>query len=258
ILIDRNIVSQIVGRFDGGRAVGSDPDFLDLFADRPLKISPVLFAMEGNTRATPTPEQVRGQLDEFIAKFRAALPATKLVVDSNVEKGILGSIEDTRAGFAKRQKFLMSVAPRLVAPVARAKVPARRDEVLSIADQCGVARGSLVVLAALSVVFVANGASPAKRLLKIRAEYRDEDAYNALVDLRSLEMLIYVFARLPDLPAMLCTADKDLALFWVGIQASNFEKKGAGVSCDLLPIDALLPGFANEWPNISGGSQLAD
>lgn len=131
---------------------------------------------------------------------------------------------------------------------------ARRDEVLSKADQCGVSRASLVVLAALSAVFVANGASPAKRLLKIKADYRDVDAYNALVDLRSLEMLIHVFAWLPNLPTMLCTADKDMALFWVGIQASNFEQKGAGVSCNLSPVDALLPGFANEWPSISGGS----
>ncbi|WP_338687783.1 hypothetical protein V5279_22620 [Bradyrhizobium sp. 26S5] len=247
ILIDRNIVSQIVGRFDRGKAVGADPDFLDLFADQPVKINPLLFAMEGNTRAIPTAEQVRDQLDEVITKLRTALPSAKLVVGPGSLQGALGLIEDTRAGITRKQQFLMRLAPSLATPVSRADMPARRDEVFATADQCGVSRSSLVVLAALSAAFFGNGVSPAKRLLKFKAGYREEDAYNALVDLRSLEMLIYLFAFFPDESTMLCTADRNLALFWTGIRASNFERNGAAVRFDLSPTDELLPGAVNEW-----------
>lgn len=247
ILIDRNIVSQIVGRFDGGKAVSTDPDFLDLFADRPVRINPVLSAMEGNTRAIPTPEQVREQLDEVVTKLQTALPSAKLVVGSGSLTGALGLIEEARAGMERKQQFLMRVAPSLAAPVSRTNMHARRDQVLAVADQCGISRSSLVVLAALSAVFVANGASPAKRLLKFKADYREEDAYNALVDLRSLEMLIHIFALFPDAPTMLCTADRSLALFWTGIRAANFGRNGAAATCNLAPIDELLPGPANEW-----------
>ena len=45
ILPDRNIITEIAGRFDGGKKVGRDPDFLDLFEDDPVRINPMLFAM---------------------------------------------------------------------------------------------------------------------------------------------------------------------------------------------------------------------
>jgi hypothetical protein len=247
ILIDKNIVSQILGRFDSGKAVGTDPDFLDLFADRPVRINPVLSAMEGNTRAIPTPEQVREQLNEVVTKLQAALPSAKLVVGSGSLTGALGLIEETRAGMARKQQFLMRVAPSLAAPVSKKNMPARRDAVLAMADECGVLRGSLVVLAALSAIFVANGASPAKRLLKFKPGYREEDAYNGLADLRSLEMLIHLFGLFPNEPTMLCTADRDLALFWTGIRASDFGRNGAAATCKLAPIEELLPQPVNQW-----------
>jgi hypothetical protein len=247
ILIDQNIVTQICGRFDGGKAVRAEPDFLDFFADRPVRINPLLAAMEGNKRAIPTPNQVRERLDEIVKKLQAALPSAKLVVGSGSLGGALGLIEEMRAGMEKKQQFLMRVAPSLAAPVSKKNMPARRDAVLAVADECGVRRGSLVVLAALSAVFVANGASPAKTLVNFKPGYREEDAYNGLADLRSLELLIHMFGLFPNEPAILCTADRDLALFWTGIRASNFGRNGAAATCRLAPIEELLPQPVNQW-----------
>jgi hypothetical protein len=255
ILIDRNIVSEIVGRFKHGKVVGAEPDFIDLFADRPVRINPVLFAMEGNGRRVPTPADVRDQLEEAVSKLQAALPSAKLMVGPGSLKGALGLIEDAGPGIARKQQFLMRIAPSLAAPVGRRNMQARRNEVLAAADECGVLRGSLVVLAALSAVFVPNGRSPAKKLLKFRVGYSQEDAYNALVDLRSLEVLIHLFTLFPDERILLCTADRDLALFWTGIRASNFERTGAGVSYALSPVKELLPGLAvDEWSACLGAA----
>jgi len=161
--------------------------------------------------------------------------------------GALGLIEELRSGMEKKQQFLMRVAPSLAAPVSKKNMPARRDEVVAMADSCGVPRGSLVVLAALSAVFVANGASPAKTLVNFKPGYHEEDAYNGLADLRSLEMLIHIFGLFPNMPAMLCTADRDLALFWTGIRASDFGRNGAAARCKLAPIEELLPQPVNQW-----------
>jgi hypothetical protein len=127
MLIDRNIVSQIRGRFDNGKARSTEPDFLDFFADRPVRINPVLAAMEGNERTIPTPEQVREQLDEIVTQLGAALPSAKLVVGSDILRGALGLMEDSRAGLERKQQFLMGVAPCLAAPVSKKNMPARRD-----------------------------------------------------------------------------------------------------------------------------------
>jgi len=82
-----------------------------------------------------------------------------------------------------------------------------------------------------------NGSSPAKRLLKFDRGYTREDAYNALADLRALEILMSLFAIYPDQRLMLCTADKDLALFWVGLGASNFAMSDGRMFFDVTPAE---------------------
>jgi len=117
--------------------------------------------------------------------------------------------------------------------------------VLAIAAESGVPMASLVVLAALSAVSVPNGKSPAKRLLKLnQPDYTEEDAYNALADLRSLEVLMHLFAMFPEEKILLCTGDKDLALFWAGIRASGFTMENGCFAGQLSPVEAMLPGGA--------------
>jgi hypothetical protein len=43
---------------------------------------------------------------------------------------------------------------------------------------------------------------------------------------------------------MLCTADRDLALFWVDIRATDFRNDAGRGSFNLSPLEALLPGEA--------------
>jgi hypothetical protein len=90
--------------------------------------------------------------------------------------------------------------------------------------------------------FGQNGQSPAKRLFKLKADNNEEDAHNVLADLRSLEMLIYLFSWHLRTPTAFFTADRNLALFWCGQRASNFESGGRGVGCTLAPAEQLLPG----------------
>jgi len=138
-------------------------------------------------------------------------------------------------------------------PVGHKDMGARWSEVIVAADDCGVSRGSLVVLAALSSVVIPNGRSPAKKLLKLKHGYSEADAYNALADLRAIELLIHLFALFPHVPTLLCTADRALALFWTGIGASNFARSGTGVSFELAPVEQLLPAAdLEEWRSCIG------
>jgi len=242
MLLDRNLVPQLVGRMRRQANGGANEDFLDLLADQPIRLHPLLYAMEGNARAIPTPDQLRAQLDEAVRKLQAAMPLARVVADPSVVRGALGLIEDSRKSFMRKQAFLLRVAPTLAAPVAQAKLQQAWDTVLATANACGVARNSLVVLAALSTVAVRKGASPAKALLKPRRGYNEADAYNALADLRALELLLGLFALYPAERIQLCTADRPLALFWTGLRASGFERRGQGFAFDLSPVEALLPG----------------
>jgi hypothetical protein len=258
IMLDRNIVTEIIGRFHSGNAVREEEDFLDLFAGQAVRINPMLFAMEGNARGLPTPAQVYAQLGEAVMKLQAALPSAKIIASPDSLRGTLGLIEESRAGFARKQRFLLRIAPSLAAPVSRKDMQARWDEMLAAADECGVPRGSLAVVASLSSIAVPNGCSPAKRLLNFKPGYGAGDAYNALADLQSLELLIHAFALFPDVPTQFCTADKDLALFWTGMRASNFERIGKSVTCKLSPVEQLFPGQTLDACLSSMGVELSE
>lgn len=53
VLLDRNIVTKIVSRFDNGRAKRRTADFIDLYEGLPVRLNPILYALEGNTRSVP-------------------------------------------------------------------------------------------------------------------------------------------------------------------------------------------------------------
>ncbi|MDF1836011.1 MAG: hypothetical protein P1U62_14200, partial [Alteraurantiacibacter sp. bin_em_oilr2.035] len=247
VLPDRNIVSEIAGRFENGRKTGREPDFLDLFASEPVRINPLLFAMEGNSRTLPDPASAQAQLEEAVAKIGSALPKAELMIGPMSLTGLLGLIEDTGPGLARKQVFLRGMAPTLAAPVARAQIDRRWSEVLAAADANAVPRSSLVVLAVLSTL-VNPGKCAAKKLLKFHAGYGDTDAYNALCDLRSLDILLHCLAFYPDHDTQLCTADRNLALFWTGLQATNIARDGQGIRYTMTPHEALLPGaYGERW-----------
>lgn len=243
VLPDRCTISELKGRFrDGVKKNEDDKDFLDFFEGEGIRINPLLYALEGNLRRNPTPEQIQQQLDEVLAALRSALPKAELVPGGiGGLQGVIGIVRDTQASMERKQTFLMRMAPKLQAPTSAIKRAQLWDEALNVAQACGIARNSLVVLAVLSSISVPMGNSPAKRLLKPSADYSAEAAYNALADLRSLEILMCLFALFPDQRIMLCTGDKNLALFWAGMCASRFTWAGHAASFTLSPIEALLP-----------------
>jgi hypothetical protein len=245
VLPDRCMVTHLKDRFKNGiTKPQASKDFIDSFADSPVRINPCLFVLEGDNQQNPTREILEQNLEEAIGKIRSALPKAVLVeLDLN---NVLKLVEETQSSMVRKQNFLERLNRKLKSPVARQDIQARCDEILSEAEACCISKASLVVIAALSTVVIPNGRSPAKRLLKFDQGYTKAHAYNALSDLRSLELLMYSFAMFPDQHVMFCTTDKDLALFWIGLSASNFVFSGAGVTCDLFP-ENLLPDFCEKW-----------
>lgn len=243
VMPDRCIISDLRGRFCGGvKRNESDKDFLDFFAGTGIRINPLLYAIEGNQRRNPSPEVIEQQLNEAAAALRSALPEAELVpADRGGLEGAIGIVRDTQASMARKEEFLLRLAPRLHAPTSAGNKARLWDGILDTALACGVTKSPLVVLAALSAISVPNGKSPAKRLLKLSPKYSTEDAYNALADLRSLEILMCLFALFPEQRLMLCTGDKDLALLWTGMQAYDFAWSDGHASFNLSPVEALLP-----------------
>lgn len=137
----------------------------------------------------------------------------------------------------------MELAPKLKSPIRTDSREAVWKEVLIAANRHGISRFSLVVIAALSVVAVPNGKSPALKVPKLKANYALSDAYNALADLRALEILAHLLAIVPNRAVALWTADKNLARFWTGIRVSDFVWTDR-FRCKISPVTDLFSGVS--------------
>lgn len=253
VLPDRCTISDLKGRFSNGIKIrADDKDFLDFLAEPDIQINPLFHALEGNQKKNPTSELVVQQLNEAVETFRSILPNAK-VLGADASDRISGIALDTEEAMSAKENFLMRIASNLAPPTSARNRDRLWNEVLSTADDCGVPRVSLVVFAALSSITVPNGRSPAKRLLKLKSSYSSADAYNALADLRSLEILMSLFGLFPDQKLMLCTSDRDMALFWVGLRASDFDWTGEHPKFNLSPVDDLLPSITPaQWASVVG------
>lgn len=258
VLLDRNLISEITGRFRDGRTVGRRADFIDLIVGQKVRISPILSVLEGNKRAPPSFETMRAQLDEIVSKLRSALPVADIITTSETLSGLWGLLEGSRSEMAMMLAFLIKAVPRVAAPVARNRVESVWNEIVGIAHDHGVPLTSLAVICVLSAASSRNGTGPAKRLLKARSNYSTADAYNALCDLRSLDLLITVAAKFPAERAQICTADRDLALFWCSLDLCNVRAEAGEITYEITPHPALFSSTALDRLNeIHGRESIA-
>jgi hypothetical protein len=73
--------------------------------------------------------------------------------------------------------------------------------------------------------------------------------------MRSLEILIHLIAHFPSEATQLCTADKNLALFWCGLNIDDIVNDGAGVRYTINPHPALLSQeYFERWSTAVSGS----
>src|SRR3546814_9777104 len=96
ILLDRNVVTEIVSRFDSGETKGRPADFIDMLAGMDVSINPGLYAMEGSLRRIPDSAHVREELAWATARIARALPKAKLMDGAPSVQGMAGLNEDRR------------------------------------------------------------------------------------------------------------------------------------------------------------------
>jgi len=199
--------------------------------------------LEGNSRRIPTDLEIIQQYNEVMSHLSPILPEA-CFTPSGI-RAIIGTkklLNDPFMSIVGERSFLADIAPLLKSPVARK----RRDKVLQkmmvSADLYEIRRSSFVFLAAVSAAVCPQSENPARKILKIRANYREQDIYNALADLRSLKLLSGLISTLPDQNPAFCTSDKNLALFWVGLQVRHFTRTRNEMSFTVSISEELFPG----------------
>ena len=102
---------------------------------------------------------------------------------------------------------------------------ALEEKILELARANNVAVDSLLVIAVLSCIYdtpttkgQSRARTPGRAVIKPRPNYSDEDAYNALCDLQSLELMLQAHGLQPEAQPVIYTYDVGVAAFWAALQ----------------------------------------
>ena len=236
LLLDRNVIRACnvpLGHPDARRqswwfeTLNREENFLNPFMD----------AFEGRSRRTPDFDEFASLVQEASASMHARLPKASLIILGEVE---LRRLYEFRRSFDRRQgsesRFLVNAAPLLANRAAKSALDGKRSEVRKLASNCGLDGSSLVVIAALATLYESPSATG--NLLKFKPGYSEADAYNAIADLRQLELFAGSLASPQSFT--LLSNDASLALFWCGLRVEHVEL-GASTQISFSPHPDLFP-----------------
>jgi hypothetical protein len=259
-LLDRNLVIRLekLRAFPSPLAPSDPADLSKLLGLDVDTVSPLLFAFEGANRRTPTLSELDEELDRAKQALAELLPGAKLQQIGPVQRAALHRLVLEQLEFrVKATRFLEKSAPLVVNRAKLEKRLALEAEVTKLAAAEGVRRDSLAFLAVVSCIydskppFQHRAATPGRAVLKPRAGYSAEDAYNALADLSFLELMFNVGALFPGTGFVLYTADAGLTAFWSSLHPCERELAhlGGGVSRTTMTFNTtggLFPDLGEE------------
>ncbi|MBI1379838.1 MAG: hypothetical protein GC161_01975 [Planctomycetaceae bacterium] len=245
VCLDRNMGASFARGRDAKHPEAADADSTFNFLNHTgLRLNPTLGAFEGGSRRTPTFEEFRSDVREMENRIRKRLPAVEVVPFS--DDGLVG-LHAMRCSFESRdaieQEFLLAVVPLLTSRISAQKLESVERAILKKARELGLKLG-FVLLAALALLYESphdSEISPARAVLKPLASYDRTSAYNALSDLRQME--IFAASHGLDVGAgemALLTSDKGLARLWCGVNVVNVQVSSTTVF-QLQPDPALFP-----------------
>jgi hypothetical protein len=184
--------------------------------------------LEGDKRKAPTFNEFTDEINKGVLELIASFPTCKIhgrdVKDLKSFYEFLLQFEDK---VGAESAFLIAASPILTDPTAKGKEKPKLDALIKLAQEHRIEPFSLVFIAVISCLYEDNkGAkfSIGRKLLKFGATYSPEMAFNALSDIRHIEMTAQVQIMFQSEGIYsLATCDKALAAFW----------------CALSPIDKL-------------------
>lgn len=251
LLADSNVIGYLaeIAKGNAVAPVQAAGWWFKLVTNPKLLINPLPYVFEGNQRRTPTFEELKQSYAAATKIIKENLPHAS-VVEFRDEH--FHAAYDLLADLAKRDEketeFLIKATPLVADGVPTAKLLETETEILKTARDLGVQpKSSLAVLSLLSCLYDdgRSGYATARKVIKPRAGYNEENAYNALADLGGLRLFLGAIAlsRLPEFESFaFCTFDQAIALLWCGFGFHKIEfNKSSGLDATYIFDENLFP-----------------
>lgn len=234
-LVDRNVVISL-RRIREGKMVANAAAirwWTAFFAQGSALFNPLPFAFEAGYRRKPTMAEFVSAYDDGAAALLDALPNCQVVSFGDINyRAAYAQLEAFDRRNEREVRFLRVACPLVVQRVSRKREAEVARAIFDAADTHEVNRASFAVLAVLSCLYEdLHGAPPAigRQILKPKAAYSDADAFNALSDIRHVEVAAAGQTYFKDDAFSLCTCDRALALFWSALSVRGESPAGGRI-----------------------------
>lgn len=219
-LVDRNVVISL-RKLRLGQTVESGQALVwwtKFFEQGSALFNPLPYAFESGYRRKPTMAEFVAAYDEGVAELREALPKCEVVrFDQTHYRAAYALLEAFDRRNERETEFLLRTCTLVAERAPKRKVQEILRAIISTADQFSVVRTTPVVLAVLSCLFEdIHGDLPliGRRVIKPKKAYTVSDAFNAISDLRHIELAAVGQTYFQDAAFALCTRDRPVALLW--------------------------------------------
>jgi len=217
-------------------------------------VSPLPYVLEGRHKRLPQLSDIRRSLVRAQAALRRVLPAKSVLsLTAQQREGVLRMLGDMARYHPKNYAFLREVCPLVAQPLSAARRLATEGRILDAAMKHKVPVVSLPVFAVLSALYDNEPSlgkhktnRPGRAVLKPTSNYSEEEAYNALVDLGNLELLVTGHIIGLGRPPALYTHDQGLAALWAALEPRNIADVDGFPKLDMTLTAGLVPALSGE------------
>jgi hypothetical protein len=247
-LVDRNVVIMLerIRKGENRQYFRDNEWWFSLWQKVSPTINPVLYAWEGDCRRSPTYDEFCDSFERGAEEILATLPFAKVTkFEEQNYKAVYESLQGMSERLKSESEFLRYASALILHRSGDTDLEKNRQDLVRKAKQLGLRWPSLVLVAVFSCLYESRDGSgylAARRILKPADTYAENDAYNAVSDLRALEL--YMALRTVDKRIALATCDLAQAAFWCLLRPSS-----PGYSRDSVTFSAI---FSTElFPRLS-------
>jgi hypothetical protein len=260
IIADRNIVSEIVSRYENGKKKNNTPNdaFDGIFLCNRHSIDITAFVLEGNERKTPDNSKIDEQIESVTRSLRSALPSFAITEYPNGNNHYYAFKDKLASTIKKRMEFLQEIAPKLNRQFNERSRKLAIIQVFESAKRVQIEKKDFAILLALLRITMIGKRTAAQLVLKDSQVYSEEHAYNTACDLTAIELLANLHnfhtQNKSSYNVALITKDKGLSLFTAllahpSVTDSNGDRLSitARISSAIFEDDPVIKKMYEDW-----------
>lgn len=237
-LVDRNVII-ILRKIREGIITTNFESFqwwISFLNKSPVAFNPLPFAFEAGFRRKPTLAEFKSAFDDGVSVLLEAIPNCHVVQFENANyKGAYALLESFDRRNEHEVAFLQATCP-LVVHRSNRRIGAKiLEKIIQTADLYNVKRSSLATIVVLSCLYEdvhGTFSSIGRQILKPKRVYSEADAFNALCDLRHIEIAAASLVYFKQEAFFLCTCDRALALLWSALSPHGKLSSGKTITLE--------------------------